>query len=110
MDRRTAVIVIALLALVVIPALCLGGAADHACGCTAAFCGHEVGCGADPCSPVRADEVESGSQAPGLELSAAPIVFAIDLPLLATGGWEIVKPPPLSRGVPYHASDVPLRI
>ncbi len=110
MDRRTAVIVLALVALLVIPALCLGGTMDHPCECIAASCGHEVGCGTDPCSLVRADEVESGSQSPGLELSAAPVVLSIDLALLATGGCEIVKPPPLPRGFPYHASDVPLRI
>ena len=110
MDRRTAVILLALLALLVIPAVCLGGAMDHPCGCTAAFCGHEVGCGSDPCSPLRADEVESGSQSPDLELSAAPVVLSIDLTLLATGGCKIVKPPPLPCGFPYHASDVPLRI
>ena len=110
MDRRTAIIVLALLALVLIPVFCLGGVLDHPCGCTAAICGHEVGCGADPCSIVRASEVESGSQSPELELSAAPVVLSIDLALLATGGCEIVKPPPLPRGFPYHASDVPLRI
>ncbi len=108
---RTVILVAALWALVVAPALCTGGVLHHECDCgTAIGCEHEDDCANDPCATatVRGERRPSDL---GIEsypaLSWSPAVLAC----LEAGdrgfgvrGLDV----PLSINLPYAASDRPL--
>jgi hypothetical protein len=118
MNRRTVAILLAIVVLVLLPALCLGGLLEHACGCDAGACGHEGDCASDPCADTiaRGGELDNvlGLPAPEQIGSVTPVAVASALAFgAAVGGprrWDEVNgSPPVSR-LPFHASDVPLRI
>lgn len=52
MSKRTTIILVSFWSLVLLPALCDGGALAHACGCETPACDFECGCGPDPCEQV----------------------------------------------------------
>ncbi|MFQ5505015.1 MAG: hypothetical protein ACE5F1_09505 [Planctomycetota bacterium] len=110
MDRRTGIILLLVVALLALPAVCLGGVLEHACGCSQDWCSHDA-CPNDPCDKlIRGDE----SDVFGLDLTA-PVVLAfapcVDLELATyERSRRRIEPRPPPRTLPYHASDVPLLI
>lgn len=50
--KRTTIILTCVWSLVLLPALCHGGALAHACGCEFPERNFECGCGPDPCEQV----------------------------------------------------------
>ena len=110
---HTIAIVLFTAALLAIPALCMAGAAEHACECGEfAACGHEAACSSDPCSriltrprPVQADAATS------IDVPVACVVLAddgIDSPLQPA--WNPHPESPLGERLPFPRSDIPQRI
>jgi len=109
MGRRTAIILIVVM-LVALPALCLGGFLDHACGCGQETCGHDA-CASDPCDTlIRSNESDQCD----LDLSVLPVLAIarhVDLEPTPRARFRrhlAAATPP--RALPLHSSDVPLRI
>jgi len=90
MCRRAIIILASLGSLVLLPALCDGGALAHACGCESPACNFECGCGPGPCDQVVSS---NGNAKPRLDRIAAaqsgvltPTLFDVDAasPLIRT--------------------------
>jgi hypothetical protein len=110
MGRRGAVILLVVAALLALPALCLGGVLEHACGRAQGDCGHHT-CAADPCDALaRGDEPDWDAFD---ALTAAPrhsgvAVYLVPTPPVWVRRIREARPPP--RSLPYHDSDLPLRL
>lgn len=100
-------------ALLMGPALCIGGLLEHACGCgdeCSAECQHEDSCPDDPCASVVRTEDQDAQADYDFE---GPQVL-VDLPTLdaelASVRWSWSSRPPLPPdrwNLPYAQSDRP---
>ena len=110
---HTVAIVLFTAALLAIPALCMGGAAEHACECGEfAECGHEAACSSDPCSNIlKRPRQVNADVATSIGVPAACVALA------ASGVDSTLQPArnphpesaPDGR-LPFPRSDIPLRI
>jgi len=100
-------------ALLLGPALCLGGLLEHDCDCGgegAAECQHEDSCPDDPCAPVlRTEEMDA---LPNFEFASRLIqapLFTLDVePASVRWSWSSRPPLPPDRwNLPYAQSDRP---
>lgn len=102
--RPIVALLLVVLALLVAPALCQAGWLAHPCDPCGKSCSHEV-CGDDPCvSVAMPDALPTMAALPPLLVEwvvATPIVPSVVLA-------DDEGPPP--RVLPYHGSDLPLRI
>lgn len=110
MDRRRGIALGVVVAVLLLPVLCLGGFLGHGCGWGGVPCDHDT-CAADPCGvltrSVRSDDGVPDLMAPVL----SAIVSRVDLELAPSERHRRrrqAEPPP--RTLACHASDVPLRI
>lgn len=111
--RDTTSVCFAAWALLLLPALCTGGAVGHACECgDADSCCHETDCPSDPCSQVTAVRAQRSSE---LVLTGpTPVTCSLLCVILPQSfsvettdrAFEVLAQPTL----PYPPSDVPLLI
>lgn len=100
-------------ALLAIPALCMAGAAEHACECGEfSECGHEAACSSDPCSSIltRPRQVNA-DVATSIGVPTACVVLAADdVDSTLQLGWNPHPESPPDGPLPFPRSDIPLRI
>ena len=113
MNRRTVATLLAILVLVLLPALCLGGFLEHVCACDGGSCGHEGDCVSDPCADTiaRGSELDSiwGELPAPEQTGSVAVAFGSAYGLAPRRPDGVTGSPPVPR-LAYHASDVPLRI
>ncbi len=101
-------------ALLLGPALCLGGLLEHACDCGEDIqCQHEESCADDPCASVTRPRDQDAGTALEFEASADPVASSIWVIQVCPAGrwWSSLPPPPPDRSnLPYAQSDRPLRV
>lgn len=112
MARLTTTLLL-LCALILGPALCLGGLLEHACECGSAAsvaCEHEQECPDDPCaSVVRVEEHDAQANFKFAGLQVLVAVLALDAELASESRPSPSKPPQLPgrSNLPYAQSDRP---
>ena len=117
MERKSSKILlgILILAVLLIPVLCLSGGLDHDCPCSETGCGHEDECASDPCAVMlRGNEAQGNVGLAALETTLAAgfhaiisTIGALDNP---SGSFLLRQPPPCAARIPFHHRDMPPRI
>lgn len=100
-------------ALLAIPALCMAGAAEHACECGEfAACGHEAACSSDPCSSILTRPRQLSTEiATSFSVPAACVVLAADdVDSTLQPAWNPHPESSPDGRLPFPHSDIPLRI
>lgn len=111
--RDTTGVFFAAWALLVLPALCTGGAVGHSCDCSvASSCPHETDCPSDPCSQLTLVRAQRGNEvvlAGPTPVAYPSLCVILPQPFSAESAdrvFEATAQPTL----PYPPSDVPLLI
>ncbi len=74
----------AIWAVLLVPVLCLGGVASHACECTpVTTCSHESGCASDPCAQAFVQRKDGSQTVPELASPPPTLVEIVCRHLLA---------------------------
>lgn len=114
MTKRLLAISVAVWALVMLPALCMGGVIGHSCDCASEeLCRHEIDCDDDPCGQLSSAPRQRGA-APDTLAHHTPIAAHAAAPVHSLGslgrGPEAPPPPRQCAGIPFAPSDTPLLI